>query len=84
MGGSCSKVIIHFLLSHNGGFLDGQIVVIHSDQLLGGLRGTHESSALAPGVHPCDGEEVGFGGRGISGVKIAVGIKVDQIHLPVW
>ena len=27
-----------FLLSHNGGFLDGQIVVIHGDQLPGGLR----------------------------------------------
>jgi len=38
LGGSCSKIIIHFLLSHNGGFLDGQIIVIHSDQLPGDLR----------------------------------------------
>ena len=83
LGGSCSKVIIHFLLSHNGGLFDGQIVVIHGDQLLGGFWGTHEPGAHAPGIHPCDGEEVGFGGRGISGVKIAVGIEVDQIHLPV-
>src|SRR5699024_6672995 len=74
--------IMHLLsLSYNGGFLDGQIVVIHGDQLFGGLWGTHEPGALAPGVHPCDGEEVGFGGSGISGVKIVVGVEVHQIHL---
>ena len=43
--------------------------------------GTHEPSALTPGVQPCDSEEVGFGGSGISGVKIVVGVEVHQIHL---
>ena len=45
--------------------------------------GTHEPSALTPGVQPCDSEEVGFGGSGISGVKIVVGVEVHQIHLPL-
>ena len=40
---------------------DRQIVVIHGDQLPGGLWGTHKPGAHAPGVHPGNGEKVGLG-----------------------
>ena len=60
-----------------------QIIVIHGDQLFSGLWGTHKPGAHAPGIHPCNREEVGFGRSRISCVKIVVGVEVHQIYLPL-